>query len=91
MLQERPSSNPNLKHPSRLTHVPPSTLQTRGLVARFPAEEVNATTPMPNHYWRRLFNDPGFTPSTTNPGPPVVLTEAFLSLTQQVQALAGMM
>ncbi|RRT61307.1 hypothetical protein B296_00027992 [Ensete ventricosum] len=37
-----------------------------------------------------LFNDPGFTPPASNLGPPAVSAEAFLSLTQQVQTLVGM-
>ncbi|RZS28342.1 hypothetical protein BHM03_00061925 [Ensete ventricosum] len=52
--------------------------------------------PTPNHYWR-LFNDPGLAPPdpelspiTPGLGPPVVTTEAFLSLTQQVRTLTGM-
>ncbi|RZR85484.1 hypothetical protein BHM03_00012486 [Ensete ventricosum] len=45
--------------------------------------------PTPNRYWR-LFNNPGFTPPALNPGPPAVSAEVFLSFTQQVQTLAGM-
>ncbi|RWW44403.1 hypothetical protein BHE74_00049853 [Ensete ventricosum] len=49
--------------------------------------------PTPNRYWR-LLNDPapapGLTPPPPNLGPPIVTTEAFLGLTQQVQTLAGM-
>ncbi|RWW12485.1 hypothetical protein GW17_00023845 [Ensete ventricosum] len=36
-------------------------------------------------------NNPRFFLSTINPEPPVITTEAFLSLTHQVQALVGMM
>ncbi|RRT58221.1 hypothetical protein B296_00018420 [Ensete ventricosum] len=53
-------------------------------------EETSVPTPMLNRYWR-LLNDPGFSPQIANPGPPIVSTEAFLSLTHQVQTLAGMM
>ncbi|RWW79602.1 hypothetical protein BHE74_00012097 [Ensete ventricosum] len=52
--------------------------------------------PTPNRYWR-LFNDPrlapldpGLSPITSGLGPPGVTTEAFLSLTQQVRTLTGM-
>ncbi|RRT32965.1 hypothetical protein B296_00053254 [Ensete ventricosum] len=52
--------------------------------------------PTPNRYWR-LFNDPRLVPpdpglSPIVPGlrPPVVTTEAFLGLTQQVRTLIGM-
>ncbi|RWW77842.1 hypothetical protein BHE74_00013957 [Ensete ventricosum] len=56
---------------------------------RFSVEEPNVVAPTPSRYWR-LFNDPGFTPPAPNTGPPAILTEAFLSLTQQVKTLAGM-
>ncbi|RRT60615.1 hypothetical protein B296_00024892 [Ensete ventricosum] len=35
--------------------------------------------------------DPGFPPPVSNPAPFVITAEAFLGLTNQVQALAGMM
>ncbi|RRT40697.1 hypothetical protein B296_00022342 [Ensete ventricosum] len=51
--------------------------------------------PTPNHYWR-LFNylglaplDPGLSPITSGLGHPLMTTEAFLGLTQQVRALTG--
>ncbi|RZS26001.1 hypothetical protein BHM03_00059290 [Ensete ventricosum] len=37
-----------------------------------------------------MLTDLGFSPPITNPEPPIVTTEAFISLTHQVQALAGM-
>ncbi|RZS10690.1 hypothetical protein BHM03_00041949 [Ensete ventricosum] len=89
MSQERPPSNPNSKHPGGFTYVLPPTLQTGGQAPRFPAEEANVMAPTPNRY-QRLFNDPGFTPPASNLGPPAVSVEAFLSLTQHVQTLAGM-
>ncbi|RRT37635.1 hypothetical protein B296_00038396 [Ensete ventricosum] len=90
MSQERPSSNPNLKHPGGFTHVLPLTLQAGGLAPRFPVEEANVTTPTPSCYWR-LFSEPRFTPPATNRGSPAISTKTFLGLTQQVQALTGMM
>ncbi|RWV98764.1 hypothetical protein GW17_00038367, partial [Ensete ventricosum] len=61
MSQERPTSNPNTKHPGGSTHVFPSTLQPVGQAPRVPAEEASMILPTPNHYWR-LFNDPGLAP-----------------------------
>ncbi|RRT73344.1 hypothetical protein B296_00006511 [Ensete ventricosum] len=54
-----------------------------------PIEEVTAAAPTPNHFWR-MMTDPGFSSPASNPAPFVVTTEAFLGLTSQVQALAGM-
>ncbi|RWW58154.1 hypothetical protein BHE74_00035011 [Ensete ventricosum] len=45
--------------------------------------------PTPNHFWR-MMTDPVFPSPTSNPAPFMVTTEAFLGLTSQVQALAGM-
>ncbi|RRT44991.1 hypothetical protein B296_00053502, partial [Ensete ventricosum] len=53
------------------------------------AEEVPATMPTPNHFWR-MMTDPGFPSPASNPAPFTVTAEAFLGLTSQVQALAGM-
>ncbi|RRT58367.1 hypothetical protein B296_00034575 [Ensete ventricosum] len=53
------------------------------------AEEVAATMPTPNRFWR-MMTDPGFPLPASNPAPLMVTTEAFLGLTSQVQALAGM-
>ncbi|RZR92909.1 hypothetical protein BHM03_00021296 [Ensete ventricosum] len=96
MSQERPTSNPNTEHPGGSTHVFPSTLQPVGQAPRVPAEEASTILPTPNRYWR-LFNDPGLAPPdpglspiTRGLGPPVVTTEAFLGLTQQVRTLTGM-
>ncbi|RZR82623.1 hypothetical protein BHM03_00009075 [Ensete ventricosum] len=96
MSQERPTSNPNREHPGGSTHVFPSTLQPVDQVPRVPAEEASTILPTPNRYWR-LFNDlglappdPRLSPITPGLGPPVVTTEAFLGLTQQVRMLTGM-
>ncbi|RRT84888.1 hypothetical protein B296_00000704 [Ensete ventricosum] len=64
----------------------PQTLGTRGLSFLPPPDEGNLSTLTPNRY-RRLFNDPRFSPLTVNPG--VLLTliitgEAFFGLTHQV-------
>ncbi|RRT33836.1 hypothetical protein B296_00045410, partial [Ensete ventricosum] len=53
------------------------------------AEEVAAAMPTPNHFWR-MMTDPGFPSPASNPAPLMVTAEAFLGLTSQVQALAGM-
>ncbi|RRT56079.1 hypothetical protein B296_00004686 [Ensete ventricosum] len=54
-----------------------------------PAEEVAAAMPTPNRFWR-MMTDPGFPSPASNPAPLMVTAEAFLGLTSQVQALAGM-
>ncbi|RZS17695.1 hypothetical protein BHM03_00049880, partial [Ensete ventricosum] len=53
------------------------------------AEEVPAAMPTPNRFWR-MMTDPGFTSPASNPAPFMITAEAFLGLTSQVQALAGM-
>ncbi|RWV95092.1 hypothetical protein GW17_00042315 [Ensete ventricosum] len=53
-------------------------------------EEATAAVPTPNRFWR-MMTDPGFPSPASNPAPLTVTTEAFLGLTSQVQALAGMM
>ncbi|RWW24949.1 hypothetical protein GW17_00010732, partial [Ensete ventricosum] len=53
------------------------------------AEEVAAAMPTPNRFWR-MMTDPGFPSPASNPVPLMVTAEAFLGLTSQVQALAGM-
>ncbi|RRT84784.1 hypothetical protein B296_00002413 [Ensete ventricosum] len=47
-----------------------------------PIEETSTPAPTPNRY-RRLLNDPGFSPPVANPGPPPVSVEAFFGLTHQ--------
>ncbi|RWW70364.1 hypothetical protein BHE74_00021965 [Ensete ventricosum] len=76
MSQERPSSNPNAEHCTELNH-PPQT------------EEVTTSVLTPNHFWR-MMTDPWFSSLVANPAPFVVTTQAFLGLTNQVQALAMM-
>ncbi|RZS04336.1 hypothetical protein BHM03_00034660 [Ensete ventricosum] len=63
----------------------PATLGQLGLQHDRPdtIEEVIASAPTPNRYWRMLI-DPGFSPLVANPGPPIVMVEAFLGLTHQV-------
>ncbi|RWW03023.1 hypothetical protein GW17_00033867 [Ensete ventricosum] len=51
---------------------------------------ISTPTPTPTRYWR-LFNNPGLSFPRTSIRQSVVSAEAFLSLTHQVQALAGMM
>ncbi|RRT81827.1 hypothetical protein B296_00020143, partial [Ensete ventricosum] len=53
------------------------------------AEEAPAAMPTPNRFWR-MMTDPGFPSPASNSAPPMVTAEAFLGLTSQVQALAGM-
>ncbi|RWW28307.1 hypothetical protein GW17_00007226 [Ensete ventricosum] len=53
------------------------------------AEEVPAAMRTPNRFWR-MMTDPGFTSPASNPAPFMITAEAFLGLTSQVQALAGM-
>ncbi|RZS22552.1 hypothetical protein BHM03_00055348, partial [Ensete ventricosum] len=76
MSQERPFENSGAEH-----HPEPNHPQ--------PTEEVAAAVPTPNRFWR-MMTDPGFPSPTSNPAPFVVTIEAFLDLTSQVQALAGM-
>ncbi|RRT45604.1 hypothetical protein B296_00055018 [Ensete ventricosum] len=76
MLQERPFGNSNAEHHMELNHPPQ-------------AEEVTTSGPTLNCFWR-IMTDPGFPPPVSNPAPFVVTTETFLGLTNQVQALAGM-
>ncbi|RRT75608.1 hypothetical protein B296_00019446 [Ensete ventricosum] len=54
-----------------------------------PTEEVAAVVPTPNRFWRMMIN-PGFPSPASNPASLMVTTEAFLGLTNHVQALAGM-
>ncbi|RRT46748.1 hypothetical protein B296_00026138 [Ensete ventricosum] len=50
----------------------------------------NLPSHTPGQYWR-LFNDPGQTSPPLNPRTPVVILEAFQGLTNQVQAITGML
>ncbi|RWV86288.1 hypothetical protein GW17_00051832, partial [Ensete ventricosum] len=77
MSQERPFGNSGAEHRSEPNHSQPT-------------EEVTTAAPTPNRFWRMMI-DPGFPSPASNPAPFVVTTEAFLGLTSQVQALAGML
>ncbi|RWW44233.1 hypothetical protein BHE74_00050033 [Ensete ventricosum] len=76
MSQERPFGNSGAEH-----HPEPDHPQ--------PTEEAAVAMPTPNRFWR-MMTDPGFPSPASNPAPFVVTVEAFLGLTSQVQALAGM-
>ncbi|RZS19175.1 hypothetical protein BHM03_00051531 [Ensete ventricosum] len=54
-----------------------------------PTEEATVAVPTPNRFWR-MMTDPGFPSPASNLAPFMVMAEAFLGLTSQVQALAGM-
>ncbi|RZR85613.1 hypothetical protein BHM03_00012631 [Ensete ventricosum] len=54
-----------------------------------PTEEATVAVLTPNRFWR-MMTDPGFPSPASNPASFMVTTEAFLGLTSQVQALAGM-
>ncbi|RZR87910.1 hypothetical protein BHM03_00015383 [Ensete ventricosum] len=76
MLQERPFGNSGAEHRSEPNHPQP-------------AKEVTRAGPTLNRFWR-MMTDPGFPSPASNLAPFVVTAEAFLGLTNQVQALAGM-
>ncbi|RWV97323.1 hypothetical protein GW17_00039893, partial [Ensete ventricosum] len=76
MSQERPFGNSGVEH-----HPEPNHPQ--------PTEEATVTVPTPNRFWR-MMTDHGFPSPASNPASFVVTAEAFLGLTSQVQALAGM-
>ncbi|RRT44296.1 hypothetical protein B296_00020059 [Ensete ventricosum] len=76
MSPERPLTDPGTERQTETDH------------ARL-AEEVAAAMPTPNRFWR-MTTDPGFPSPASNPAPLMVTAEAFLGLTRQVQALAGM-
>ncbi|RWW39364.1 hypothetical protein BHE74_00055317, partial [Ensete ventricosum] len=76
MSQERPFGNSGAEHHPEPNHPKPT-------------EEVTAAAPIPNRFWR-MMTGPGFSSPASNPAPFVVTAEAFLDLTSQVQALAGM-
>ncbi|RRT33580.1 hypothetical protein B296_00049891 [Ensete ventricosum] len=76
MTQEHPSGNSNVEHRTDPNHLPQ-------------AEEVTTSGPTPNRFWRMMTN-PGFSPPVSSPASFVVTAKTFLGLTNQVQALAGM-
>ncbi|RWW51549.1 hypothetical protein BHE74_00042096 [Ensete ventricosum] len=75
MSQERPSGNSGVEHQPEPSHP-------------HPTNEATVAVPTPNHFWR-IMTDPGFPSPASNPAS-FVIVEAFLGLTSQVQALAGM-
>ncbi|RWW55130.1 hypothetical protein BHE74_00038247 [Ensete ventricosum] len=76
MSQERPSGNSGAEHHPEPSH-PHLT------------DEATVAVPTPNHFWR-MMTDPRFPSPASNPVSFVITGEAFLCLTSQVQALAGM-
>ncbi|RWW40608.1 hypothetical protein BHE74_00053969 [Ensete ventricosum] len=76
MSQEHSFGNSGAEHRSEPNHPQPM-------------EEVTTAGPTPN-YFSRMMIDPGFPSPTSKPAPFVITAEAFLGLTNQVQALAGM-
>ncbi|RWV88212.1 hypothetical protein GW17_00049718 [Ensete ventricosum] len=76
MSQERPFGNSGAEHHPEPDHPRPT-------------EEAAVAVPTPNRFWR-MMTDPGFPSPASNPAPFTVTAEAFLGLTSQVQALAGM-
>ncbi|RRT66552.1 hypothetical protein B296_00012319 [Ensete ventricosum] len=74
MSQERSFGNSGAEHHSEPNHSQP-------------AEEVTTAGPTRNHFWRMMI-DPGFPSPASKRAPFVVTAEAFLGLTNQVQALA---
>ncbi|RWV97217.1 hypothetical protein GW17_00040014 [Ensete ventricosum] len=76
MSQERPFGNSGVEH-----HPEPNHPQ--------PTEEATVAVPTPNRFWR-MMTDLRFPSPASNPAPFVVTVEAFLGLTNQVQALVGM-
>ncbi|RWW70177.1 hypothetical protein BHE74_00022154 [Ensete ventricosum] len=76
MSQERSFGNSGAEHYSEPNHPRPT-------------EEAAIDVSTPNRFWR-MMTDPGFPSPASNPAPFVVTVVAFLGLTTQVQALAGM-
>ncbi|RRT41134.1 hypothetical protein B296_00025779 [Ensete ventricosum] len=76
MSQEGPFGNSGAEHHPEPDHPRPT-------------EEAAIAAPTPNHFWR-MMTDPGIPSPASNPAPFMVTAEAFLDLTSQVQALAGM-
>ncbi|RWW63248.1 hypothetical protein BHE74_00029586, partial [Ensete ventricosum] len=76
MSQECPFSNSGAEHRSEPNHPQP-------------AEEVTTAGSTQNRFWR-MMTDPGFPSPASNLAPFVVTAEAFLGLTNPVQALADM-
>ncbi|RRT40188.1 hypothetical protein B296_00029668 [Ensete ventricosum] len=77
MSPERPFGDSGTEHRTKHDHPRPT-------------EEATTAVSTPNHFWR-MMTDPGFPSPASNPASLMVTAEAFLGLTSQVQALAGMM
>ncbi|RRT45599.1 hypothetical protein B296_00020383 [Ensete ventricosum] len=76
MSPERPFENSGTEHHLESDHPRPT-------------EEAMVAVPTPNRFWR-MMTDLGFPSFASNPAPFIVTAEAFLGLTNQVQALAEM-
>ncbi|RWW25439.1 hypothetical protein GW17_00010206 [Ensete ventricosum] len=76
MSSERPFGDSGTEHHTEHNHPRPT-------------KEATAAVPTPNRFWR-MMTDPGFPSPASNPASFMVTAEAFLGLTSQVQALAGM-
>ncbi|RWW26868.1 hypothetical protein GW17_00008730 [Ensete ventricosum] len=76
MSQERPFGNSGTEHHPKPNHPQPT-------------DEAMVAVSTPNRFWR-MMTDSGFPSPASNPASFVVTAKAFLGLTSQVQALAGM-
>ncbi|RRT55588.1 hypothetical protein B296_00044841 [Ensete ventricosum] len=76
MSSERPFGDSSTEHHTEPDHPRPT-------------EEATAAVSTPNRFWRMMTN-PGFPSPASNPASFMVTTKAFLGLTSQVKALAGM-
>ncbi|RWW66435.1 hypothetical protein BHE74_00026197 [Ensete ventricosum] len=76
MSQECPLPNNPDEEPSAAQQAP----RAKGLPSFLTFGKGNLPTYISNRYWW-LFNDLRLSPSTLNPGLPIISTEAFLELT----------
>ncbi|RWW16128.1 hypothetical protein GW17_00020009 [Ensete ventricosum] len=76
------------EHLTEETHMKHSVLSLKGQ-ASYPSQDRNVLSQTPSRYWK-LFNDLGLSLLGGSVAQPAVSLEAFFSLTQQVQALIGM-
>ena len=90
MSQPCPLANP-LNEPSKeeVSSHAHGTFGQGGQLPSFSQVDASTSSQISRHYWR-LFNDLRFSPSKPNIGHLLILIEAFLSLTHQVQMLARM-